>query len=79
MLFTFFLCRVAIFPVLYWWYASIVGVGVLLSSPLWAHLAVGGLWFPQLLWFGKMLKGSIKLIADSRRKKKPETSQSKLD
>jgi len=79
MLVSFFLCRVAIFPVLYWWYASIVGVGVLLSSPLWVHLAVGGLWFPQLLWFGKMLKGSIKLIADSRRKKKPETSQSKLD
>lgn len=66
MLISFFLCRVSIFPILYVWYSRLAGISSLLSTPLWVHLAVAGLWFPQLLWFCKMVKGSIKLIKDFR-------------
>ncbi|XP_023341058.1 protein FAM57A [Eurytemora carolleeae] len=74
MLVTFFFCRVAIFPCLYVWYARLEGFTVLLSVPLWVHLAVAGLWFPQLLWFVKMVKGSIKLIRDANKKKSIKTN-----
>jgi len=69
MLVTFFVCRVIIFPFLYMWYIRLEGISSLLSSPLWVHCAVAGLWLPQLFWFGKMLRGSIKLITDSKKSK----------
>lgn len=70
MLVTFFICRVCIFPALYVWYVRLEGLSSLLSSPAWVHCAVAGLWCPQLFWFTKMLKGSIKLITDSKKKQK---------
>lgn len=69
MLVTFFVCRVTIFPVLYVWYVRLEGLESLLSSPIWVHCAVAGLWCPQLFWFAKMLKGSIKLISDAKHRK----------
>ena len=42
-----YLCSFMFISMTFLFNFSIVGVGVLLSSPLWAHLAVGGLWFPQ--------------------------------
>ena len=57
-------------------------MATLLSIPLWVHLAVIGLWSPQLIWFhrwsnkvlkysgefnlARMLKGSLKLIKDAK-------------
>ena len=46
------------------------------TLPMWVHLAVIGLWAPQLMWFNRMLKGSIKVIKEQMArmedKKKPK-------
>ena len=76
MLMTFFLCRVMLFPMLYLWYSSALSLSLsatLTSIPLWCHLATLGLWFPQLIWFSKMVKGSIKILKDRRNCLKVET------
>ena len=76
MLTTFFLCRVMLFPMLYLWYSSTLSLSLsatLSSIPLWCHLATLGLWFPQLIWFSKMVKGSIKILKDRRNCLKVET------
>ena len=65
MLVTFFLCRVMLFPMLYLWYSTALSLSLsasLTSIPLWCHLATLGLWFPQLIWFSKMVKGSQRMI-----------------
>ena len=49
------------------------------SLPMWVHLGVLGLWTPQLMWFNKMLRGSIKVIMEQmdrmegKKKQKKET------
>lgn len=63
MLCSFFIFRVCIFPALYLWYIRMEGLHTLLSLPLWTHCAVMGLWAPQLVWFSKMVKGTIKLLS----------------
>jgi len=63
MLCSFFLFRVCIFPALYIWYIRNEGLSTLLNVPYWTHFAVMGLWAPQLLWFNKMIKGTIKLLS----------------
>ncbi len=76
MLMTFFLCRVMLFPMLYLWYSRALSLSLsdtLTSIPLWCHLATLGLWFPQLIWFSKMVKGSIKILKDRRNCLKVET------
>ena len=70
MLISFFLCRVMIFPVLYWWYSTVMDMSLLStvqSIPMWVNLATLGLWLPQLIWFYKMLKGSLKVIKDRQK------------
>ena len=65
MLVTFFLCRVMLFPLLYLWYSTVLSLSLpatLASIPLWCHLATLGLWGPQLIWFTKIVKGSIKIL-----------------
>ena len=67
MLGSFFMCRVAIFPVLYWWYSQQLNISLLhtiASIPAWVNAATLLLWTPQLVWFVKMLKGSIKIFKD---------------
>jgi len=74
MLASFFLCRVMLFPYLYCWYASVLDqslVTTLTSLPLWVHCVVMGLWGPQLIWFNRMLKGSLKLIKDRKKTTSP--------
>jgi len=71
MLLSFFLCRVMLFPILYWWYSNVLGISLIstiISIPCWCHIATLGLWFPQLFWFNKMLKGSLKVIKDRQRR-----------
>eukprot|EP00092_Neocalanus_flemingeri_P018555 GFUD01020092.1.p1 GENE.GFUD01020092.1~~GFUD01020092.1.p1 ORF type:complete len:312 (-),score=45.39 GFUD01020092.1:162-1097(-) len=71
MLVSFFLCRVMLFPILYWWYSSVSGLSLItaiLTVPMWVHLSVIGLWTPQLMWFNRMLKGSIKIIKDRQKR-----------
>jgi len=73
MLLSFFLCRVMLFPYLYYWYACLIDMSLLstlLSISPWVHLAVMGLWSPQLIWFHRMLKGSLKLIKDAKKRSK---------
>jgi len=67
MLVSFFFCRVMLFPILFCWYCAMAGssfFGTLVSVPFWVHFGVLGLWTPQLLWFHKMVKGSIKVVKD---------------
>ena len=71
MLISFFLCRVMLFPVLYWWYSSVLGLSLLATIstiPCWVNIATLGLWTPQLFWFNKILQGSIKVIRDQQRR-----------
>jgi len=75
MLVSFFFCRVMLFPYLYYWYACLIDVSLLstlLSISPWVHLAVLGLWSPQLIWFHRMLKGSLKLIKEANKRNKVE-------
>jgi hypothetical protein len=56
---------VIIFPYLYWWYSDNTGLPALtalLSIPLHCHVFTISIWIPQLFWFSKMVKGTIKLI-----------------
>ena len=81
MLISFFLCRVMIFPALYWWYATVLDISIMAtitSIPTWVNLATLGLWSPQLIWFHKMLKGSLKVIKDRQKRlsKSTETDPS---
>jgi len=72
MLLSFFLCRVMLFPILYWWYSNVLGISLIstiISIPCWCHIATIGLWFPQLFWFNKMLKGSLKVIRGRKKRK----------
>ena len=71
MLLSFFLCRVMLFPILYWWYSNVLDISLIstiISIPCWVHVATFSLWFPQLFWFNKMLKGSLKVIKDRQRR-----------
>ena len=71
MLVSFFFCRVMLFPVLFWWYSSLTGLSLVttfLSLPMWVHVGTLGLWFPQLLWFHKMLRGSVKVLRDQMKR-----------
>ena len=71
MLGSFFLCRVAIFPVLYWWYSQQLDSSLLdtiSSIPAWVNAATLLLWTPQLFWFVKMVKGSFKVIKDRQKR-----------
>lgn len=73
MLVSFFFCRVMLFPYLYYWYACLIDqslLSALLSISPWVHLAVLGLWSPQLIWFHRMLKGSLKLIKEAKKRNK---------
>lgn len=79
MLISFFLCRVMIFPALYWWYATVFDISIMAaitSTPAWVHLATLGLWSPQLIWFHKMLKGSLKVIKDRQKRLSNSTDHS---
>merc|ERR550532_2093068 len=82
MLVSFFFCRVMLFPYLYYWYACLIDVSLLstlLSISPWVHLAVLGLWSPQLIWFHRMLKGSLKLIKDAKKKKEVVVESSHVE
>jgi len=84
MLFSFFMCRVMIFPILYWWYASVLDldlVSTILSIPTWVNTATLMLWTPQLFWFNKMVRGSFKVIKDRQRRLENNNGQNgkKLD
>jgi len=75
MLVTFFLCRVVLLPSLYMWYSASTGLGVmpsLMVMPAHCHIATISLWLPQLVWFNKMVKGSIKLLCENKKEKKLE-------
>ena len=65
MLLSFFACRVMLFPILYWWYSTVMGlslISTIIAIPCWVHAATFSLWLPQLFWFNKMLKGSLKVM-----------------
>jgi len=74
-----------IFPMLFWWYSSMTGLSLIttfFSLPLWVHLGVLGLWTPQLMWFNKMLRGSVKVIMEQMGRmegKKKEMKETKID
>lgn len=80
MVISFFFCRVMLFPMLFWWYSSMTGLSLIttfFSLPMWVHLGVLGLWTPQLMWFNKMLRGSIKVIMDQRDRMEGKERQTK--
>jgi len=65
MLTSFFVFRVIIFPHLYWWYtdnAGLTAMQAVTQIPVHCHIFTFSIWIPQLFWFYKMVKGTIKLI-----------------
>ena len=67
--------RILIFPYLYYWYATSLEytlVETLTSVPIYCHLALAALVFPQLIWFQKMVKGSVKIVNDLRDRKRKD-------
>ena len=67
MMVTFFMCRVLMFPLLYYWYGATMGLApaaTLAAIPLWCHLGSLALWLPQLVWFAKIARGSAKLVRE---------------
>ena len=82
MLISFFMCRVMLFPILYWWYSSVLDmslVDTMVSIPGWVHLATLALWSPQLVWFSKMVKGSVKIFKDRQKRLKLSAAESNVD
>ena len=82
MLISFFICRVMIFPILYWWYSTVLNMSLMatiVSVPVWVNLATLGLWCPQLFWFNKMLRGSLKVIKDRNKRLHKSEDNAKLE
>jgi len=70
MVISFFLCRVVLLPYLYLWYANTADlsmVSTMTTVPWFCHLFTLAIWVPQLIWFQKMLLGSIKLFKKKKR------------
>ena len=69
---------------LLWWYSSMTGlllITIFFSLPMWVHLGVLGLWTPQLMWFNKMLRRSIKVIMEQMKRiegKKKQKKETKI-
>ena len=73
MVMTFLCCRILLFPYLYIWYSSATGQTLLDSMaelPGYCHLCAVSLGLPQLYWFSKMVKGSVKLVSNLMKTKK---------
>jgi len=47
------------------------------SLPMWVIVGGLGLWVPQLMWFNKMLRGSIKVIKDGLERMDSQDKQKK--
>uniref|UniRef100_A0A8C6UHQ6 TLC domain containing 3Bb n=1 Tax=Neogobius melanostomus TaxID=47308 RepID=A0A8C6UHQ6_9GOBI len=70
MLITFFICRVLLFPYLYYVYgryASIPFYVVPLSVPWYCNLGAGLLMAPQLYWFSLICRGALRLFTGNSR------------
>ena len=68
MLAVFFIFRVAMFPLVYLWYADNVRLDLgpaMLTIPVKCHLITWAVWCPQLYWFYKMVVGARKLIQNN--------------
>nr|XP_057918532.1 ceramide synthase [Doryrhamphus excisus] len=76
MLITFFICRVLLFPYLYYVYgryASIPFHMVPLSVPWHCNLGAALLMAPQLYWFSLICRGALRLFTGSSRSRRPRT------
>ncbi|XP_069769242.1 ceramide synthase-like [Narcine bancroftii] len=65
MLLTFFTCRVALFPYLYWVYGQHMGLPLLrvpLEVPAHVNLAAALLLAPQIYWFTLICRGALRLF-----------------
>ncbi|KAM9424987.1 ceramide synthase isoform 2-T3 [Pholidichthys leucotaenia] len=77
MLITFFICRVLLFPYLYYVYgryASIPFHMVPLSVPWHCNLGAALLMAPQLYWFSLICRGALRLFMGTSRSQRPRTS-----
>jgi len=80
MMLSFFFCRVLLFPFIYYQYSCITGtpvISIFSTTPLWVHILVLGLWAPQLIWFRKIIVGSLKILRKSGRSKTNEGEEDK--
>lgn len=74
MLVTFFICRIVMFPYVIYLYANFIGKDILTAIstlPRGCKISIMILVFPQLYWFGLMLKGAKQVL-----KPKPPPSAS---
>ncbi|KAB5555266.1 hypothetical protein PHYPO_G00031710 [Pangasianodon hypophthalmus] len=81
MLITFFICRVLLFPYLYYVYgryASIPLYQVPLAVPWQCNLGAALLMAPQLYWFSLICRGALRLFTGRSSRSRSPTSPSKL-
>uniref|UniRef100_A0A3Q3W0B9 TLC domain-containing protein n=1 Tax=Mola mola TaxID=94237 RepID=A0A3Q3W0B9_MOLML len=79
MLITFFICRVLLFPYLYYVYgryASIPFHMVPLALPWHCNLGAALLMAPQLYWFSLICRGALRLFRGSSRSQRPQANSS---
>lgn len=77
MLATFFVCRVLMWPSLYYWYGQMVGLSIwqaVSSLPRTCQIGTAILFLPQLYWFYLMVRGALKVFFPAA--KRPLTDDS---
>lgn len=80
MLITFFICRVLLFPYLYYAYgryASIPFLQVPFSVPWQCNLGAALLMAPQLYWFTLICRGALRLFTGGPRSRRPPAAKGK--
>lgn len=76
MLVTFFVCRVMMWPSLYYWYGQMVGLNMwqaVSSLPRTCQIGTAILFLPQLYWFYLMMRGALKVFFPAKAAKRPVT------
>lgn len=73
MLATFAVCRVVMWPALYYWYGQMVGLNMfqaVYSLPRTCKIGTAILFFPQIYWFYLMLRGAMSVFFPAPKSKR---------
>lgn len=77
MLVTFFICRIVMWPYVFYWYSEICNkpvIQALLSLPRGCKMGIMVLLLPQVYWFFLMVKGALKVFLPQKTSEKKKSS-----
>lgn len=83
MLITFFICRIFMWPYVFYWYSEVINrpfVQAIMGLPRKCKIGILILFLPQIYWFQLMVRGALKVFLPSKRTAvskiiRPETSR----